>query len=137
MSAASPVDRLPEDVCEVQQTEQRRQQVSELWEQSIDASMPADHAAHPGPAAHHQIPALLWTKQPAAELLQTGRDCKGSPRGRPVHTARGHQGDPAASEQWEDTPISRDIELLCGQKPSQSYEDNVGNGGTAARTERS
>lgn len=109
--------------------------MSELWEQSIDAAVPADYAAHPGPAALHQIPALLWTKQPAAKLLQTGRDRKGSPRGRPVHTARDHQGDPAASEQWEDTPVSRDVELLRGQKPTQSYED--GDGGTAARTERS
>lgn len=107
--------------------------MSELWEQSIDAAVPADYAAHPGPAALHQIPALLWTKQPAAKLLQTGRDRKGSPRGRPVHTARDHQGDPAASEQREDTPVSRDVELLRGQKPTQSYED----GGTAARTERS
>lgn len=109
--------------------------MSELWEQSIDAAVPADYAAHPGPAALHQIPALLWTKQPAAKLLQTGRDRKGSPRGRPVHTARDHQGDPAASEQWEDTPVSRDVELLRGQKPTQIYED--GDGGTAARTERS
>lgn len=99
--------------------------MSELWEQPGDAALP-ERGADPGAAALHQIPAPPRNKQPAAELLQTGRNREGVPQGH-AHTGHDHQAGRAAPEQWENAPVSRDVELLRGQEPTQGDE-----GGTAA-----
>lgn len=130
--AASPADGLPVSMREVQQAERGQQQVSELWERPDVAALSAGHAVLPDPPTPHPIPALPPTEQPATELLQTGHDHEGAPRGDPADTDHEHQGSAAASEQQQVASVSRDVELLRSQKPPQRDED----GGPAARAQR-
>lgn len=131
-SAASPADGLPDGLREVQQAERGQQQVSELWERRDAAALSAGHAVIPDPPTTHQIPALPRTKQPATELLQTGHDHEGAPRGDSADTDHERQGNAAAAERRQVPAAGRDVGLLRSQKPAQGEED----GGPAARAQR-
>lgn len=131
--AASPAAHLPVSVWEVQEAERGQQQVSQLWERSGSAALSAGLAVVPDPQAPHQIPALPRTKQPATELLQTGHDHEGAARGNGAHTDHEHQGNAAASEQWQGPSVSRHVELLRRQKPAEREEGDS----QAARAQRS
>lgn len=130
--AASPADGLPLGVRQVQQAERGQQQVSELWERRGVAALSAGHALVPDPQTPNPIPALPRTKQPATELLQTGHDHEGAPRGDSAGTDREHQRNPATSKQRQVPLVSRDVELLRSQKPAEREEDD----GPAARAQR-
>lgn len=112
----------------MQQAERGQQQVSELREWRYAGFLSAGHAVVPDPPTPHPIPALPRTKQPATELLQTGHDHEGAPRGDSAITHRQHQRNRAAAEQRQVPAVSRDVELLRSQKPAQGEED----GGPAA-----
>lgn len=131
--SASADDRLPVHVCEVQQADRGQQQVSELWRRPGVAALSAGLAVLPDPPAPHPLPALPWTQQPAAELLQTCHDGEGAAcEGDAAHTDREHQGHAAAPEQRQVAAAGRDVELLRRQKPEQREEDV----GAAARAQR-
>ena len=104
--------------------------MSKLWEHGAGASLPAGHAVLPDPQTPHQIPALPRTKQPAAELLQTGHDHEGAAR-RDRACPELEQRNPAASEQRQVPSVSRDVELLWHPEPPQGEED-----GPAAQAQR-
>lgn len=95
-----------------------------MWEQH--------DAVVPDPPTPHPIPALARSKQPATELLQASHDHEGTPRGHAAGTDYERQGNPAAAQQRPNPAVSRDVELLRCQKPTQGEED----GGPAARAQR-
>lgn len=118
---------------EVQQAERRQQQVSELRQRIGAAALSAGHSSVPNSESPHPIPAFPRTKLPAEELLQTGYNHEGTPRGDSADPGLVHQGNSGAPEQRQVPSVSRDVELLRSQKPAQREE---GGRGSAARAQR-